>query len=185
MLLNDLKIKHLMNQGMIADATSSFHDAGVLSYGVSSFGYDITLGPDLVVMRAVKDALVDPKAHNDVLWEQAKLWDDKFFVIPPYSFALGYSKETINLPRNITGVVFPKSTYARCGLVCYQTVLESGWKGQITLEFANNTPNAIKLYAHEGCAQVLFYEGDACECSYADRKGKYQDQANITFAKVL
>lgn len=185
MLLNDEQIKKKISDGLIKGAVSSFHTERVLSYGVGSFGYDVLLAKELLIMRKVPASIIDPKAHNDALWESARLYDESFFVMPPYSFALGCSKETFNLPRSITGVVFPKSTYARCGLICYQTVLEAGWKGKITLGFANNTPNPIKLYADEGCAQVLFFEGDDCKCSYADRKGKYQNQACITHAKVL
>lgn len=184
MLLNDKQIKMKIRKGLITGGVSSFHTEHVLSYGVGSFGYDLLLAKELLIMRNVSCSIVDPKRHDDALWESARLYDESYFVIPPYSFALGYSKETFSLPRNTTGVVFPKSTYARCGLVCYQTVLEAGWKGQITLEFANNTPNAVKLYADEGCAQILFFEGEDCGCSYADRKGKYQNQVRITHAKV-
>lgn len=185
MLLSDSQIKDRIKAGMVQDAEPSLIDKGVLSYGVSSFGYDVRLGKELRIMRKVQDSLVDPKKHNDVLWENARLYDDSYFIVPPYSYALGYSEETLTLPRTITGVVFPKSTYARVGLICCQTVLEAGWSGQITLGFTNTTPNPVKLYANEGCAQVLFYEGEACACSYADRKGKYQGKSHITHAKVI
>lgn len=182
MLKNDAWIKAQIPQGMIEGGELGFKSRGVLSYGVSSFGYDVTLSPELKIMRSY--GVIDPKAAQPAQWDNLEPAWDNVFVIPPHSFALGCSRESFDLPRNITGLVFPKSTYARCGLNCYQTVLEAGWQGQITLEFANNTCAPILIYANEGCAQVLFFEGEAPNESYADRHGKYQGQTGVTLARV-
>lgn len=183
MLKNDIWIKSQINAGMIDGGEQTLVSRGVLSYGVSSFGYDVTLAGELKIMRST--SLIDPKAARGAQWEHLEPLSDNAYVIPPHSFVLGYSKEYFRLPRNITGLVYPKSTYARCGLNCYQTVLEAGWEGQITLEFANNTPAPIMLYANEGCAQVLFFESEQPCASYADRQGKYQGQTGITLARVF
>lgn len=181
MLKNDTWIKSHIGD-VIEGGELGFKSRGVLSFGVSSFGYDVTLAPELKIMR--NTGVIDPKAAVGAQWDNLEPAWDNVFVIPPHSFVLGYSKEYFKLPRNITGLVFPKSTYARCGLTCCQTVLEAGWQGQITLEFANSTCAPVLMYANEGCAQVLFYEGEPPCTSYADRCGKYQNQTGITLARV-
>ena len=187
MLKSDKWFKDAIKNGIIEGGQTELVRKGVLSYGVSSYGYDIQLENRLKIMRATggtfDEGIIDPKdckVHTWVTCENVR----EAFILPPYSFALGCSKEYFRMPRNITGIVYPKSTYARCGLICMQTVIEAGWEGQITLEFANVTPNSIKLYPDEGCAQVLFFEGTDCERSYADRHGKYQGQKGITLPRV-
>ena len=108
---------------------------------------------------------------------------EEFILIPPNSFALASSLEYFKMPRDVTGLVTSKSTYARCGLGTPPTVLEAGWHGNLVLEFSNHTSNSIKLYANSGAAQILFFKGDQPEVSYSDRKGKYQGQVGITLAK--
>lgn len=190
MIKNDIWIKNAIKNGMIDGGQETLITQDKMSFGVSSFGYDVILAPKLKYMNFNFDneKVLDPKRMQEVryenIWEDLFLHDDTSFVIPPYSFALGHSIEYFKLPRNVTGLVFPKSSYARCGLTCLQTVLEAGWEGQITLEFANVTPFPVKIYANEGCAQVLFLEGENCACSYGDRNGKYQKQMGITFSRV-
>lgn len=187
MLMNDKWIKKAIENNIIEDGNLKLVQRGVMSYGVSSYGYDVRLESTVKVLRDVYSdikgkGIIDPKACDEHDWIT---YDSKeYVIIPPYSFALGYTHEYFRMPSNITGIVFPKSSYARCGLNCLQTVIEAGWEGQITLEFANLTPNAIKLYTNEGCAQILFFEGEQCECTYADRKGKYQGQRGVTLARV-
>lgn len=190
MLKPDTWIRTAIEQGIIQNAKPDLIQKGVMSYGVSSYGYDVRLADEVKIMRNCYDfannreIIIDPKDSKENQWVTHKGLKDRV-VIPPYSFALGYTEEYFIMPRDVTGVVFPKSTYARCGLNCLQTVIEAGWAGQITLEFANVTPNPVKLYVGEGCAQILFYDGIPCAQSYADRKGKYQGQRGITLAKVL
>lgn len=171
-----------MQDGLICGGAVNLTSKGVMSYGISSFGYDVTLANEVKLLCGNK--ALDPKAPAPDQWTTVSAPAGGAITIPPFSFALSYSNEYFKLPRNITGLVFPKSSYARCGLNCFQTVLEAGWEGQITLEFSNTTSLPILLYPNEGCAQVLFLEGEPCKCSYADRHGKYQCQTGITLAKV-
>ena len=180
MLKNDVWIKQQISQGMILNAAFDFQGKG-LSRGVSSFGYDVTLADDLQYFNG---DILDPKYVDPEDWMPLRNYGGAVLV-PPHALVLGHSIEHFKLPRNITGLVFPKSTYARCGLSCCQTVLEAGWEGQITLEFNNLTSHPVVLYVGEGCAQVLFLSGNDCAQSYADRKGKYQNQTGVTFSKVL
>lgn len=180
MLKNDDWIIRKINEGMLTGASTKLVSKGVLSYGVSSYGYDVTLGDKVRIMKA--GHVIDPKYPDESQWEEHT---GVSVIIPPHGFALGYSNEYFKLPRDVSGIVFPKSTYARCGLNCLQTVLEASWEGQITLEFANLTPNPVRLYLGEGCAQVLFLGGEPCVRSYADRCGKYQGQMGVTLAKVI
>lgn len=157
-----------------------------LSYGVSSYGYDIRLDTKLKIFSNKQqwglNRIIDPKEFNEnnyIEIDTAEL-KQNFVIVPPHSFVLGVSIEKFNMPRNVTGLVFNKSTYARCGLNCFTTVIEAGWKGNLVLEFANNTDIPIKLYTGEGCAQILFLESDEdCKTSYEDRGGKYQNQTGV------
>lgn len=190
MLMNDKWLKKAIVDDTIEGGQLGLKQYGVMSYGISSYGYDVKLGTTVKIMRNSFDyvqndnAVIDPKNTREGDWVTYKGITDSI-VIPPYSFALGHTQEYFRMPKNVTGVVFPKSSYARCGLNCLQTVIEAGWEGQITLEFANLTPNGVKLYVNEGCAQVLFFDGEPCEQTYADRNGKYQGQRGVTLAKVL
>jgi dCTP deaminase len=155
---------------------------GVISYGVSSFGYDIRVGNEFWVAKN-EAGILDPKNFDDNLFY--KLVVDEFVVLPPHGFALAKSVEYVSIPRDITGLCVGKSTYARTGLVLNTTPIEAEWEGYITLELSNTTPFFLKVYANEGIGQLLFLTGNApCLTSYADKDGKYQGQTEITPSKV-
>ena len=152
----------------------------VLSYGLSSYGYDARVSSSFKIFTNVNSATVDPKDFSESSFVDR---DVDYCIIPPNSFALAASLEYFKMPRNVTGLVTAKSTYARCGLGVPPTVLEAGWEGVLVLEFSNHTSNSIRLYANSGAAQILFFQGEQPEVSYADRDGKYQGQTGITLAK--
>ena len=152
----------------------------LISYGLSSYGYDVRCANEFKVFTNIHSAIVDPKSFDEKSFVDI---NSDVCVIPPNSFALASSLEYFKMPRNVTGLVTAKSTYARCGLGTPPTVLEAGWHGNLVLEFSNHTSNSIKLYANSGAAQILFFSGDQPEVSYSDRKGKYQGQVGITLAK--
>lgn len=161
-----------------------------ISYGVSSYGYDISLAPEMKLFTNTYTSLIDPKNFDkqslvNLTLHSSYNFDCQYFILPPNSFALGRSLETVKLPNKITAICLDKSTYARCGLSINTTVIESEWYGHITLEFSNTTNLPIKIYANEGIAQLLFFESDEnCLTSYESRKGKYQGQQGITLPKV-
>lgn len=156
--------------------------AAVLSYGVSSYGYDVRCAPEFRVFTNINSAVVDPKNFDDNSFVRV---DGGSCVIPPNSFALSRSLEYIAVPRDILVVCLGKSTYARCGIIVNVTPLEPEWEGHITLEFSNTTPLPAKIYANEGVAQLLFLQADEeCENSYKDRAGKYQGQTGIVPPKA-
>jgi dCTP deaminase len=153
----------------------------IISFGLSSFGYDLRIAPEFKIFTNVSSGIIDPKNFDPSSF--VDVWGSEC-VIPPNSFALARSKENIIVPNDITGVVLGKSTYARCGVVCICTPLEAGWEGTVTLEFSNTTPLPVKLYANEGACQVLWFRGKAPCVSYADRNGKYQGQQGITLPRM-
>lgn len=159
----------------------NFAGEKIISYGLSSYGYDLRIGNKFKIFTNALSAVVDPKNIDEKSFID---FEGDVCIIPPNSFVLAHSLEYMVMPHNVTGVVLGKSTYARAGLVCIATPLEAGWEGQVTLEYANTTPLPVMLYANEGAAQVLFYLGDPCRTSYADRNGKYQGQTGITLGKV-
>jgi dCTP deaminase len=152
----------------------------LISFGLSSFGYDIRLSSnDFRIFRHIPGEVADPKRFNESHLEQAVLHSDNsgdYFIIPGNSYALGCAMEALDVPRNIMVVCVGKSTYARVGLICNCTPAEPGWKGHLTLEFSNSSSADCRIYANEGVAQLLFFEGGDCDISYADRNGKYQYQ---------
>ena len=149
----------------------------IVSYGTSSYGYDLRCGNKFKVFSNINACVVDPKGIDVKSFVDVEVEDDEFVIVPPNSFVLTYSKEKICMPRDVTGIVLGKSSYARVGLNCIATPLEASWEGHVTLEFINGTPLPVKLYAGEGCCQVLFLKGDVqCITSYADRGGKYMNQ---------
>jgi dCTP deaminase len=158
----------------------------ILSFGASSYGYDLRAGLKFKIFSNVYSATVDPKNFDlksfvDV--EVEKPGD--FILIPPNSFVLTHSLEHIRMPDDLTGVVLGKSTYARCGVQTLCTPLEAGWSGHVTLEFSNSTPLPVRFYAGEGCCQVLFFHGSPCGTTYSQRSGKYQDQpADVVLPRV-
>lgn len=157
-------------------------DRKIVSYGVSSYGYDVRCANEFKIFTNINNSIVDPKAFDNRSFVDFK---GDVCIIPPNSFALATTVERFKIPRNILVVCLGKSTYARCGIVVNVTPLEPEWEGQVTLEFSNTTPLPAKIYANEGCAQLLFFESDeACETSYKDRNGKYQNQLGVTLPKA-
>ncbi|MDR2426037.1 MAG: dCTP deaminase [Endomicrobium sp.] len=156
----------------------------VISFGTSSYGYDMRLSDEFMVMKNIgKDAVLDPKLSSQELFEFVKTKD--YIVIAPNSIVLGKSVEYFRIPRDVVTIAFGKSTYARCGIFVNITPFEPEWEGFVTLSIANTTSLSVKVYANEGIAQVLFLASqEVCEVSYADRKGKYQAQKNIISARV-
>jgi dCTP deaminase len=155
---------------------------GVISYGLSSYGYDIRVSREFKIFTNVYSAVVDPKNFNPLSFVDVV---GDVCIIPPNSFALSKSVEYFRIPKNVLTLCIGKSTYARCGIIVNVTPFEPEWEGYVTLEISNTTPLPAKIYANEGLAQVLFFEGDdPCDTSYADKKGKYQYQLGITLPKV-
>lgn len=155
---------------------------GVISYGVSSYGYDIRVADEFKIFTNVFSAIVDPK-HFDT--KSMVDYKGEVCIIPPNSFALARTVEYFRIPRGVLTVCVGKSTYARCGIIVNVTPFEPEWEGYVTLEISNTTPLPAKIYANEGIAQVLFFEADeVCEISYADKKGKYQKQQSIVLPKL-
>lgn len=150
----------------------------VISFGLSSYGYDLRVANEFKVFTNLYNSLVDPKNFSDSAFVHI---ESDTCIIPPNSFALARSVEYFRIPRNVLTICVGKSTYARCGIIVNVTPFEPEWEGYVTLEISNTTPLPAKIYANEGLAQVLFYEAaEACEVSYADRKGKYMGQTRIT-----
>lgn len=161
----------------------------VISYGLSSFGYDIRLSPlEFRVFRHIPGTVVDPKFFNPDNLEPVKLHSDErgsYFILPAHSYGLGVALEKLVVPDNITVMCVGKSTYARVGLIANLTPAEAGWRGHLTLEFSNSSSADCRIYANEGVVQLVFLEGDRCDVSYETRQGKYQDQPEkVVFSKV-
>jgi dCTP deaminase len=174
--------KMALEHGMIDPFVEGQVRDGVISYGLSSYGYDLRVSDEFKVFTNVYNAVVDPKnfAPNSFVDVQTDVC-----IIPPNSFALARSIEYFRIPRNVLTVCLGKSTYARAGILTNVTPFEPMWEGHVTLEISNTTPLPAKIYANEGLCQVLFFEGDdAPEVSYADRKGKYQGQRGVTPPKL-
>lgn len=161
----------------------------VISYGLSSYGYDIRLSPiEFRIFKHIPGTVVDPKSFNPQNLEPTQLHTDKdgiYFILPAHSYGLGVAVERLEVPENVTVICIGKSTYARCGIIANLTPAEAGWKGHLTLEFSNSSSADCRIYANEGVAQLLFFEGEPCDVTYSDRRGKYQDQEErVTLAKV-
>ncbi len=155
---------------------------GVVSYGLSSYGYDIRIADEFKIFTNINSSIVDPKHFDPKSFVDFK---GDVCIIPPNSFALARTVEYFRIPRNVITVCLGKSTYARCGIIVNVTPFEPEWEGIVTLEVSNTTPLPAKIYAGEGIAQVLFFESDeACETSYADKKGKYQAQQSLTLPRL-
>jgi len=155
---------------------------GVISYGLSSYGYDVRIADEFKIFTNVFGAVVDPKNFDSKSFVD---FQGEVCIIPPNSFALGRTVEYFRIPRKAMTICVGKSTYARCGIITNVTPLEPGWEGHVTLEISNTTPLPAKIYANEGIAQILFFESDEeCMISYADKKGKYQSQQGVTLPKV-
>lgn len=183
MIKSDRWIKQMaLEKGMITPFEERQVRAGTISYGVSSYGYDIRIADEFKIFTNINTTIVDPKAFDPRSFVDFK---GETCVIPPNSFALGRSVEYFKIPRNVMTITVGKSTYARCGIITNVTPFEPEWEGFVTLEISNTTPLPAKIYANEGIAQVLFFESDeTCMVSYADRQGKYQGQLGIVLPRV-
>jgi dCTP deaminase len=200
MLLNDVEITRLAEAGMITpftpdlvrelETTRSWQQGAaavtrsgpqrVISFGTSSYGYDLRLSPsEFLVFRHVPGTVVNPKRFNTENLEPVKLHSDEdgdFFVLPAHSYGLGVAMERLDIPADITALFLGKSTYARCGVIANLTPGEAGWRGHLTLEFSNSCGADVRIFAGEGVVQAIFFRGEPCRVSYKDRSGKYQDQ---------
>lgn len=174
--------KMAREHGMIEPFVDSQVRQGVISYGVSSYGYDLRVADEFKIFTNVFGATVDPKQFDP---KSMVDFIGDVCIVPPNSFALARSVEYFRIPRSVLTVCLGKSTYARCGIIVNVTPFEPEWEGFVTLEISNTTPLPAKIYANEGLAQVLFFEADEeCETSYADKKGKYQKQQSIVLPKL-
>ena len=155
---------------------------GVVSYGVSSYGYDTRVSDEFKIFTNVNSSIVDPKDFDPASFVDVKR---DVCIVPPNSFALAHTVEYFRMPRNVLAICLGKSTYARCGIIVNVTPFEPGWEGYVTIEISNTTPLPAKIYANEGIAQVIFFEADEeCAISYADRAGKYQKQTGVTLPRI-
>ena len=174
--------KMAVERRMIEPFTQAQVREGVISYGLSSYGYDVRISDEFKIFTNINHTVVDPKRFDPRSFVDVKAQE---CIIPPNSFALARSVEYFRIPRNILVVCVGKSSYARCGIIVNVTPLEPEWEGIVTLEVSNTTPLPARIYAGEGIAQFLFFEGnEACETSYADKKGKYQAQQGLTLPRL-
>lgn len=174
--------KMAREKGMIAPYEEQQVRTGVVSYGVSSYGYDVRVTNEFKIFTNVFSAIVDPKAFDP---RSMIDFTGDVCIIPPNSFALARTVEYFRIPRGVLTICLGKSTYARCGIIVNVTPFEPEWEGYVTLEISNTTPLPAKIYANEGIAQVLFFEADEeCKVSYADKKGKYQNQQTILLPRL-
>ena len=171
-----------LEHGMITPFEDRQVRQGVISYGLSAYGYDIRVADEFKVFTNINNTVVDPKNFDDRSFVDMKT---EVCIIPPNSFALAKTVEYFRIPRDVLTVCVGKSTYARCGLIVNVTPFEPEWEGYVTLEISNTTPLPAKVYANEGISQVLFFQSDEiCEVSYADKKGKYQKQQGLTLPRL-
>ncbi|KAB8319868.1 dCTP deaminase [Tolypothrix campylonemoides VB511288] len=199
MIKNDIWITEKAHKGMILPFEPSLireikisEDESlrrVISYGLSSYGYDIRLSPvEFRIFRHIPGTVVDPKNFNPHNLEPTALHTDangSYFILPAHSYGLGVALENLEVPDNITVICIGKSTYARCGIIANLTPAEAAWRGHLTLEFSNSSSADCRIYANEGVVQLLFLEGEPCAISYEARQGKYQDQPEkVTLARV-
>lgn len=182
-ILPDHEIRRLaQEEGMIEPFVEKQNRDGVISYGLSSYGYDSRCSDDFKIFTNVDNAMVDPKEFSNESFVDRKT---DVCVIPPNSFVLTHTVEYFRIPKDVLVICLGKSTYARCGLIVNVTPLEPGWEGHVTLEISNTTPLPAKVYANEGVAQFLFFKGSSpCEVSYADRSGKYMGQRGVTLPRL-
>jgi dCTP deaminase len=186
-ICSDRWIKRMASQhGMIepfeAGQVRESESGRIISYGTSSYGYDVRCAPEFKIFTNINSAVVDPKGFDESSFVDMRA---DVCIVPPNSFALARTVEYFRIPRNVLTICLGKSTYARCGIIVNVTPLEPEWEGHVTLEFSNTTTLPAKIYANEGVAQMIFFEADdVCEVSYADRKGKYQGQRGVTLPKA-
>ena len=174
--------KMALEEKMIEPFVETQVRENVISYGVSSYGYDVRIADEYKIFTNINSTIVDPKQFDPKSFVDFK---GEVCIVPPNSFALGRTIEYFRIPRKTMTICVGKSTYARCGIITNVTPLEPGWEGYITLEVSNTTPLPAKIYSGEGIAQILFFESDEeCLTSYAERKGKYQGQTGVTLPKI-
>lgn len=182
-ILPDTWIREHATQGMIEPFVEHQERQGVISYGLSSYGYDARVSDEFKIFTNVDNAIVDPKNFSPTGFVDRKVG---VCVIPPNSFVLARTVEYFRIPRDVLVICLGKSTYARCGIIVNVTPLEPEWEGHVTLEFSNTTPLPAKIYANEGACQFLFLKGEGgCEVSYRDRQGKYMGQKGVTLPKIV
>jgi dCTP deaminase len=180
--IRHMAIEHGMIEPFEAGQVKERAGERLVSYGTSSYGYDVRCADEFKVFTNINTTIVDPKAFDARSFVDIKA---DVCVIPPNSFALARTVEYFRIPRQVLTVCLGKSTYARCGIIVNVTPLEPEWEGHVTLEFSNTTPLPARIYAHEGVAQMLFFKSDeVCETSYADRHGKYQGQRGVTLPQT-
>jgi dCTP deaminase len=182
----DRWIRRMAAQGMIdpfeAGQVREVGGRRIVSYGTSSYGYDVRCAPEFKIFTNINSTIVDPKNFDPKSFVD---FEGEVCIIPPNSFALARTIEYFRIPRNVLTICLGKSTFARCGIIVNVTPLEPEWEGHVTLEFSNTTPLPAKMYANEGVAQFLFFESDeVCETSYRDRGGKYQGQKGVTLPRT-
>lgn len=174
--------QHKMIEPFASGQVKEENGQRIVSYGTSSYGYDVRCSTHFKIFTNINSAVVDPKDFNP---ESFVDYEGDVCIIPPNSFALASTVEYFRIPRSVLTVCLGKSTYARCGIIVNVTPLEPEWEGHVTLEFSNTTPLPAKIYANEGVAQMLFFESDEeCETSYKDKGGKYQGQTGVTLPKT-
>lgn len=171
-----------LEQGMIEPFEEKLQRSGVISYGLSSYGYDARVAPEFKIFTNVDSATVDPKDFSSKSFVDR---ETDICIVPPNSFVLARTVEYFRIPRDVLVICVGKSTYARCGIIVNVTPLEPEWEGHVTLEFSNTTPLPARIYAHEGACQFLFLKADSpCEISYGERAGKYMGQQGVTLPRV-
>ncbi len=181
-VMNDEWIIKMAEKGMIEPFAKSQVSKGVISFGVSSYGYDMRISDEFKIFNFKKTKIIDPKKFDEKNFIEYK---GEICTIPPNSYVLAKSIEYFKIPRNILTITYGKSTYARCGILVNVTPFEPEWEGYVTISIANLTKKPAKIYSGEGIAQVIFFKADKiCKVSYADKKGKYQAQKKITVAKI-
>lgn len=180
--IREQSIMHQMISPFVDTQNRDKNGEKIISYGLSSYGYDARCSDEFMIFTNVDNAIVDPKNFSNQSFVERQ---NDICVIPPNSFVLTRTVEYFRIPKDVLVVCLGKSTYARCGLIVNVTPLEPGWEGHVTLELSNTTPLPAKVYAHEGIAQFLFFKGSSpCETSYADRSGKYMKQTGVTIPRV-
>ncbi|HEX9397267.1 MAG TPA: dCTP deaminase [Burkholderiales bacterium] len=174
--------RHRMIEPFEAGQVKARRGRKIVSYGTSSYGYDVRCSTEFKIFTNINSSIVDPKAFDEKNFVE---FSGPVCIIPPNSFALARTVEYFRIPRNVLTICLGKSTYARCGIIVNVTPLEPEWEGHVTLEFSNTTPLPARVYANEGVAQVIFLESDeVCEISYRDRRGKYQGQKGVTLPRI-
>lgn len=193
MILNDVQISQLAHEGMIEPFSPELirceGNSPILSYGLSSYGYDLRLSSrEFKIFQHIPGTVVDPKRFNPKNLKTAPLLHDEggdYFILPSRSYGLGVAVEALHLPENVSAICVGKSTYARCGIIANVTPAEAGWRGHLTLEFSNSSAADCRVYAMEGAVQIIFFQGEPCHTSYRTRQGKYQQQPQrITLPRV-